>query len=156
NIAVGGDGHRARAVVVRENAVAAADRRAGGGGHAEIGAEDVVHGVDAGNGAGDIAVGGDGRCGRAQVARRNAPGRAADRGAGGGGRGEVGAGAGIVCVDAATTGAGGITVGGDGERAGAEVARRNAPGGAADRGAGGGGHGEIGAGVVQRVDAVTV
>ena len=87
------------------------------------------------------------------VDRSNAVAAAADRGAGAGGHGEIGARAGIECVDAATTGAGGIAVGGDGERACAVVARRNAPGGAADRGAGGGGHGEIGAGVIPRVDA---
>ena len=50
---------RARAVVERINAVGrAADRGAGGGGHADIGAEGVPS-VDAvGRGAGDIAIGG--------------------------------------------------------------------------------------------------
>ena len=110
------------------------------GGHAEIaGARGVVMRANAViAGAGDIAVGGDGERARAQVARLNGV-AAADRRARAGGHAEIGAGGGVVCVNAASSGAGDIAVGGDGERAGAKVARLNAPAAAADRAIGGDG-----------------
>src|SRR6202011_820488 len=116
DIAVGLDGQREAAVVIRVNAGGAtADRRARGGGHPEIGATGGIVCLDGSViGAGDIAVGGDGQRARAEVDRKNAAVVAVDRSAGAAGHRKSGAG--VPRVDAATVGAGDIAVGGDGER----------------------------------------
>ena len=139
DIAIGGDGQRARAVVLRRDATtAAADRGAGAGRHGKIGAG-ISRKDSSPRGAGDIAVRGDGQRARAVVERLDAA-QAADRGAGAGGHGESGAV--VVRVDGVTAAAGDIAVGGDGQRAGAAVLRVDTVGAAADRRAGRCGHAE--------------
>ena len=136
DIAVGGDGQRARAGVLRPDAEAVAtDRGAGAGGHGEIGGGGGISRVDALEaGADDIAVGGDGRCARAAVEHGN-PVCAAHGRAGAGGHADTGAGGevDVAHVNPAGGAAGDIAVGDDRERA-CVVGRIN-PAGAAGEGA---------------------
>ncbi len=172
DVAVGGDGQRAAAVIEGKNSIAVsagAHGGAGPGGHGEIGAR--VHGIDAGAegiagrgrgpaaGAGDVAVGGDGQRAAALVVGKNPNAVVADGahgGAGPGGYGEIGA---LVhCMDAIATIvilACDIAVGSYAQRAGAVIDGIDAVGADGAHGsAGAGGHGEIGA-MVTGIDAVS-